>query len=302
MTPFLGTNNSNSIATYSWAGPNGFTSTEITPTISNVSAANEGVYSVTATFTNGCVGTATASATLTLSTLPSFSILERRLKYNNTQATVNCLGATVELIAQTGGSIINSISWTGPNGFSSTALSPQIVNTTAANTGYYYATVNLGGECPATITRGSFLTFTNASSLPFAITRENTNPTGDNRSICTGSNIRLVANPNSTNYFQGTYSWTGPNGFTSTDIAPTITNIDASKLGTYTLNVNYTDGCVGTASSSITLNTNPPTVSILRATGAGCVGLPITLSVSNTTSADTSYGLVQMVLQVIKVE
>jgi trimeric autotransporter adhesin len=277
----------NSFPTYSWTGPNGFSSTSRTPIISNVSAANEGVYSLAVTLTNGCVGTATATTTLTLNTLPSFSILERRVKFNNTVGVNNCLGSTVELIAQTGGSIINGISWTGPNGFSSNALSPQIVNATAANTGYYYATLNLGGECPATITRGAFITFTNASNLPFAISRENTNATGDNRSICTGSNIRLIASPNTTNYFQGTYSWTGPNGFTSNDIAPTIANIDASKLGTYTLNVSYTDGCAGTASSSITLNTNPPSISIGRIAGPVCAGLPVTLLVTNTTSADS---------------
>ncbi len=283
MAPALNSNSNNSFGTYSWTGPNGFSSTQRVPRISNVSAANEGVYNLTATFTTGCIGTATTSASLTLSTQPSFSILERRVKFNNVTSNANCLGSTVELVAQTGGSIINSISWTGPNGFSSTTLSPQIVNATAANSGYYYATIDMGGECPATITRAANLTFSNAV-LPFAITRVNTDPASDNRSVCLGNNIKLFPNPSTAFYYQGTYSWSGPNGFTSNDIAPTISNIDASKLGTYTLNVNYTDGCTGTASTSISINTNPPTFSIGTAGGSAfCNGFPVTLA--------TTFGL-----------
>ncbi len=278
MTPTLNTNSNNSIGTYSWTGPNGFSSTQRVPRISNISAANEGVYSLTATFSTGCIGTATATATLNLSTQPSFSVTSRKLKFNNTLGTSNCVGATVELIAQTGGSIINSISWTGPNGFASTALSPQIVNATAANSGYYYATIDMGGECPATITRAANLTISN-TVLPFTITRVNIDPASDNRSVCTGNNIKLIATPLTTNYYQGTYSWTGPNGFTSTEIAPTISSLDASKLGTYTLSVNYTDGCTGTASITTSLNTNPPTFSIgTVGASAFCNGSPVTFA------------------------
>jgi trimeric autotransporter adhesin len=280
MTPNLNTANSNnSFGTYSWTGPNGFTSTQRVPRISNVSAANEGVYSVTATFTSGCVGTATSSATLTLSTQPSFSVTSRRIKFNNATGTSNCLGSTVELIAQTGGSIINNISWTGPNGFSSTALSPQIVNATAANSGYYYATIDMGGECPATITRAANLTFSNTGVLPFGLNRVNTDPASDNRSVCLGNNIKLFASPLTSSYYQATYSWSGPNGFTSNDIAPTISNIDASKLGTYTLNVNYTDGCTGSVAVTTTINTNPPTFTIgTVGASAFCNGSPVTFA------------------------
>ncbi|MFY7908651.1 MAG: beta strand repeat-containing protein [Emticicia sp.] len=280
MTPNLNTANSNnSLGTYSWTGPNGFTSTQRVPRISNVSAANEGVYSVTATFSTGCIGTATATATLNLSTQSSFSVTSRRIKFNNATGTTNCLGSTVELIAQTGGSIINNISWTGPNGFSSTALSPQIVNATAANSGYYYATIDMGGECPATITRAANLTFSNTGVLPFGLNRVNTDPTSDNRSVCLGNNIKLFASPLTSSYYQATYSWSGPNGFTSNDIAPTISNIDASKLGTYTLNVNYTDGCTGSVAVTTTINTNPPTFSIGTVGGSAfCNGSPVSFA------------------------
>jgi len=44
---------------YSWSGPNTFTSTSQTPSISNYQVANAGTYTVTATDANSCTGTAT---------------------------------------------------------------------------------------------------------------------------------------------------------------------------------------------------------------------------------------------------
>lgn len=53
--------------TYSWTGPNGFSSTQQNPSINNVSAAANGVYSVSVTDANGNSG----SATTTVTTIPS---------------------------------------------------------------------------------------------------------------------------------------------------------------------------------------------------------------------------------------
>src|ERR1700741_3165726 len=56
---------------YSWAGPNSFTSSSQNPSISNVTTAATGTYTVT--FTNSC-GTSTASTVVTVKGLPSRSI------------------------------------------------------------------------------------------------------------------------------------------------------------------------------------------------------------------------------------
>jgi trimeric autotransporter adhesin len=283
------TNSGNSVGTYSWSGPNGFTSNLRNPTIENVSSANEGVYTVTATFTSGCVGTHTATSNLTISTNPSLGISLRRLKFGQNSAT-DCLGANVELIPTTTG-IINSISWSGPNGFTSNDINPKIMGTSALQSGAYFATANVGGECPATITTNGTFTFS-SNNLVFGINRENTNSTGDNRMFCEGSNLKLVVIPNTSFYYQGTYSWSGPNGFSSTEIAPTLNNITSANVGTYTLTVNYSDGCAGTATTTIPLNFTPPTISISKTYDTGlyntvCTGGAVRLAPNNTTSVDT---------------
>ncbi len=287
----LNNNSNNSIGTYAWTGPNGFTSNLKNPTIANINATNEGDYTVTATFVSGCIGTATASTNLTLSSTPSLSFSGRRLKFSNFTTTFNCLGSTIELIPQTTGSIINSINWTGPNGFSSTDVNPRIINATTANTGSYVATAVLGGECPATVAFTTTLTFSN-TVIPFNIIKENIDPIGDNRSFCAGSNMKLVVIPNSATYYQGTYLWSGPNSFSSTDIAPTLNNISTANVGTYSLSVTYSDGCVGTATTSTTLNFNKPNVTINKQVNYGtafisCLGNLVTFEPLNSTNADT---------------
>jgi CshA-type fibril repeat protein len=57
-----------------------------------------------------------------------------------------------------------------------------------------------------------------------------------NSPICLGGDINLSA----TSSPSATYSWTGPNGFTSTSSSPTITNVTAANAGTYTANIYVT--------------------------------------------------------------
>src|SRR5439155_22813473 len=51
-----------------------------------------------------------------------------------------------------------------------------------------------------------------------------------------------------------TYSWSGPNGFTSGDQNPSVSN-----PGVYTVTVTNTDnGCTSTASATVNQNITPP--------------------------------------------
>jgi hypothetical protein len=59
-------------ATYSWSGPNGFTSVSRTPSISNASSSNSGTYSVSVT-SGGC-SSPMATTPVTITTLPSATI------------------------------------------------------------------------------------------------------------------------------------------------------------------------------------------------------------------------------------
>jgi len=91
-----------------------------------------------------------------------------------------------------------------------------------------------------------------------------------NSPVCSGTTIQLNTNA------QGTYSWTGPNGFSSSLQNPTIPNATAANAGTYTVTVNM-GGCIGTASTAVTINPSP-TVSVTAATV--CAGQPGTITAS----------------------
>lgn len=64
--------------------------------------------------------------------------------------------------------------------------------------------------------------------------------TSSNTPTCIGSNLNLTAS-GGTNY-----SWIGPNGFTSTQQNPTITNASALNSGQYSCFISGTGGCDGT--------------------------------------------------------
>ncbi|MEO7976834.1 T9SS type B sorting domain-containing protein [Flavobacterium sp.] len=75
-----------------------------------------------------------------------------------------------------------------------------------------------------------------------------------NSPICIGGSLELKAS-GGTNYL-----WTGPNGFTSTDQNPIITNVISSNNGEYNCLISGTGGCDGTKKTIVAIqNTSPPT-------------------------------------------
>jgi hypothetical protein len=96
--------------TFSWTGPNGFTSTSQTITVSVA-----GTYNVTITDGSGC--TTPSSATLTVNPKPQVTI----------SGPSACAGAPATLTANvTSGTSPFTFSWTGPGGFASTSQSISI--------------------------------------------------------------------------------------------------------------------------------------------------------------------------------
>ena len=207
--------------TYAWTGPNGFTSTSANPTITNSTSAMAGTYSVTVT---ALTCTATATSSVTINPTPVATA---------TNTGPYCEGATISLTATGGG----TYSWTGPNGFTSTSASPTITNSTSAMAGTYSVTVT-ALTCTSTATSSVTI-----NPAPVA-TATNTGP------YCEGATISLTATGG------GTYSWTGPNGFTSTSATPTITNSTSAMAGTYSVIVTALT-CTASATSSVTINLVP---------------------------------------------
>ncbi|MDN5292388.1 MAG: trimeric autotransporter adhesin, partial [Anaerophaga sp.] len=119
--------------TYSWTGPNGFTSTDEDPVLSNVTLVDAGTYEVVVTDANGC-GSTTASTVVTVNENPVIDAISN-------DGPV-CESGTVNLsVTVIGGSGPYTYLWTGPNGFTSTDEDPVLSNITLADAGSYEVVV-----------------------------------------------------------------------------------------------------------------------------------------------------------------
>ena len=207
---------SSAAAIVSWAGPNGFSSTEASPSVSVA-----GTYTVTVESANGCTATATATVTAD-DVAPSVTA---------TGGSITCALGSVMLQASTSASVV---SWTGPNGFSSTQAAPAV-----STAGTYTVTVRSANGCEASATA----TVT-ADDVAPSVTAQ-----GGTISCASGS---VVLSANSAATLVG---WTGPNGFNSTEATPSV-----SIAGTYTVTVQSANGCTATATATVTADDVAPSV------------------------------------------
>lgn len=211
-------------STYSWSGPNGFTSSLQNPVLPNVNSSNAGTYSVLVTTSGGCSGTATVNVTIGAQPVPVI-----------TSNGPLCAGQTLNLTA-TGGV---SYSWSGPNGFNSALQNPSIANTSVSATGTYSVTVTGSSGCTAMATLSVTI-----NTLP-VITATSNSP------VCEGSVLNLSASG------AASYSWSGPNTFSSAQQNPSVSNVTLSATGTYTVSGTGSNGCIGTGSVSVNISSLP---------------------------------------------
>jgi hypothetical protein len=127
------------VTSWNWIGPNGFSSTLQNPTITNITTAGAGTYTLIAS--NAC-GSSTATIAVTVDTAPTGV---------SASASPNpvCAGTTLSLSGSATGA--TSWSWSGPNGFTSTLQNPTISGITTAGAGIYTLTAsNSCGSSTAT--------------------------------------------------------------------------------------------------------------------------------------------------------
>jgi hypothetical protein len=136
-----------------------------------------------------------------------------------------CEGLVLNLTATT---IENATySWTGPNEFTASEQNPSIVDVTTAAGGTYSVTATLNG---CTSAAGSVTVSVNA--IPPAPLAESNSP------VCEGSVLYLTA----TSVAGATYSWTGPDGFISSEQNPSIVDATVNAGGTYSVTATV-NGC-----------------------------------------------------------
>ncbi len=233
---------------YSWSGPNGFTSASQNPTIVSASAANAGTYSLTITGANGCTGFSTTA--VAINPLPVIAPL--------TNPTV-CLNTTINLNANGG----NAYAWSGPLGFTSLLQNPNLTNASLAMSGAYSVIVTSAAGCT-----NSAISNVTVLSLPTPAITSNT--------PCIGSSLNLGASGGAT------YTWLGPNGFTSNLQNPIIANVIALASGNYSL-IASVGTCSALTSSVVAINALP--VVTAANSGPACA----TTSVQLTGGGATTY-------------
>ncbi|MEI2758857.1 MAG: GEVED domain-containing protein [Bacteroidia bacterium] len=95
---------------------------------------------------------------------------------------------------------------------------------------------------------------------------------GSGGDVCLGNDIFLSADNVDPGQLTGnTYSWTGPNSFTSSLQYPSISSPNATYSGTYTVIVTNQYGCTASASTSLNVNDNP-TLTIDSLVNVSCAG------------------------------
>ncbi len=203
--------------TFSWSGPSGFTATG-----NPISVSTAGTYNVTVTdaSSTSCTGTGQGSLTLNPNptvTVPPVAVCAAALPTNLTAVP-------------SGGTGPYTFSWSGPGGFTATG-NPISVSTV----GTYNVTVTDASSTQCTGTGQGTLSL-------------NPNPdvtaTGDALS-CFKSCGQVSASSLTPNV---TFSWTGPNGFTSTQQNPAVCD-----SGNYTVTATSSLGCTNTATAHVSI-------------------------------------------------
>jgi len=222
--PLSGSSTPATGVSYAWTGPNSFVSALQNPTVNA-----GGIYTLTITDPNtGCTGTDTALVTQN-KTLPVV-----------TASAVGQFACNNGLISLSGSATPSSgvtYGWTGPNGFTSAVQNPPI---TVA--GIYTLTVtNTATGCVGTDTANAMLNNTApvASATPSGVLN------------CKDTIVTLSGSSATASV---SYSWTGPNGFTSGVQNPTV-----KAGGNYILTVtNPVNGCTGTTGVAVNQDTVHP--------------------------------------------
>ncbi len=224
---------------YAWSGPNNFTSDD-----KNIEVAEPGVYTIEVTSTNGCNAN-------------TFIVIEE--DFNSPipvvfDGQINCAQPTTNLQGSVEGENIN-IMWTGPNGFTSSELTPEV-----SEGGMYVLTVTGQNGCSGVAS----LTIEEDFEFPEV---EITGGTLD----CQNEFIVISASAD----VEVSYLWSGPSSFTSSEPNPTVV-----EAGFYTVEATSANGCVSVATVEVFSDVVTPEI---FATGGtlDCNNAVINLSVTS---------------------
>jgi len=196
-----------------WTGPATYTSTMQNPVIHNIPIHMSGLYKVNLTANTGCVST----------TSVEIKVYDQIHAIATATPQTICEGQSLQLHGEGGSKYL----WNGPNGFNSGESDPRIDNITMAQSGLYTVYVYNDGGCFG-------YAEINVTILPAAKGSAYASP----NPVVEYNNVQL---------FTGTtglsYSWTGPNGFTSNVQNPVINKVTRYMAGVYIVTIINENGC-----------------------------------------------------------
>ncbi len=252
-------------STYSWSGPGGFSSPAQNPLGISTTSLAAGVHVYTLSVTNGpCVTTVTTSVTVTAS--PTFD--------NIVDITVCGTGPFPQVVTPTPTGTV-TYNWTGPGVSSATDATINATPTAPPSTSNYSVTVTVDG-CPWV----DNFKITNSSPASAAVITPVPN-------VCKGTpfNLNVTGAPAGS-----TYSWSSPNGFTST--SATNMNVPSTSLaaGTHDYTVTITNGpCTTTLTTTVTITDAPTFTPIPDLIVCGSGPFPLLVTGLPAPSAGATY-------------
>lgn len=254
---FATANNLTSAVTYTWSGPNGFSSGLQNPSIANVSTNVAGIYTVTAIDSGVCNYSSTSSLLVAVGT-----------PFTATASSNSplCPGDTLLLNTP----LLNTANyhWYGPNNFNVNARDTFIHPLLIVDTGNYKLVVKYIGCLDSVITHVRTKLI---PPLPVATY---------NSPLCIGDTLKLSATSTDT---AATFSWTGPGSFVSSVENPVIANAPLSAGGTYIVLVSDTAACITSTAVNVLVNPRPANL-LISTNSPACYGTTLSLSASSSSS------------------
>jgi len=234
------TDGTGTTVTYHWEGPNNYSSDLQNPT----NATEGGTYTLQVTI-DGC------PSEIAVTTVVVHDLPEAFASNNGPY----CTGQNIQLLGTTNATGTNiTYAWSGPNGYVSDIQNP----TNATLPGIYTLIVSVDA-CSSTPTMTEVIFNTPPNSVA-----SNTGP------YCAGETIQLNGNTSTPGTIIN-YTWSGPNGYTSSVQNPT----DVVDPGVYTLIISV-DGCnAPMANTSVIINSLPQPV--ISGQAAFCTGFSSTM-------------------------
>lgn len=229
-------------ATYLWSGPNGFTSNQQNPSISSVTTAATGTYTVV-------ISSPTCGTSQTITTSVSISARPTITPGSNSPI---CQGSNLALTMHTVSNATSYV-WTGPNGYSANASPPS--NTNRSN-----ASPSMDGIYTMTVSTTNCGIISDTITVIVGVNPGNLNIL-TNSPVCANGTISLSANnPTNPGYFnQIIVIWTGPNSYSSSGIVASLNNVSTVNAGIYTATITSVIGCASATRTTSVIVNDPAT-------------------------------------------